>query len=40
MAGVGVGLMIMASNTGRHGRRYPSVTMQRGRMLVQQRVRF
>jgi hypothetical protein len=39
MAGVGVGLMIMASHTGGH-RHYPSVTMQRGRMLVQQRVRF
>ena len=39
MAGVGVGLMIMSNHTGRHGR-YPSITMQRGRMLVQQPIRF
>jgi hypothetical protein len=39
MAGVGVGLMIMSNHTGRHGR-YPSITMRRGRMLVQQRVGF
>ena len=39
MAGVGVGLMIMASNS-RHHHHYPSVTMRRGRMLVQQRVAF
>ena len=40
MAGVGIGLMVMANSTGRRHRRYPSVTMQRGRMLVQQQVRF
>jgi hypothetical protein len=42
MAGVGVGLMIMASHSGHHHHRghYPSITMQRGRMLVQQQVGF
>jgi hypothetical protein len=41
MAGVGVGLMVMASHSGHRGHgRYPSVTMQRGRMIVQQRVGF
>ena len=41
MAGVGVGLMLMASHSGHHGHgRYPSITMQRGRMLVQQQVGF
>jgi hypothetical protein len=40
MAGVGVGLLVMANSTGRHRGRYPSVTMQRGRMMVQERVRF
>jgi len=40
MAGVGVGLLVMANTTGRHRGRYPSVTMQRGRMLVQQQLRF
>jgi hypothetical protein len=40
MAGVGVGLMVMASNSGRRHRRYPSVTMQRGRMMVQERLAF
>jgi len=43
MAGVGVGLMIMASHSGHHHHGhgpYPSITMQRGRMLVQQPIRF
>ena len=41
MAGVGVGLMLMASHSGHRGHgRYPSITMQRGRMLVQQPIRF
>ena len=41
MAGVGVGLLVMAGVSGSRGHgRYPSVTMQRGRMLVQQRVGF
>jgi hypothetical protein len=41
MAGVGVGLMVMASHSGHRGHgRYPSITMQRGRMLVQQPIRF
>ena len=41
MAGVGVGLMLMASHSGHHGHgRYPSITMRRGRMLVQQQVGF
>ena len=41
MAGVGVGLMLMASHSGHRGHgRYPSITMQRGRMLVQQQIRF
>jgi hypothetical protein len=40
MAGVGVGLLVMANTTGRRHRRYPSVTMQRGRMLVQQQLSF
>ena len=41
MAGVGVGLMLMASHSGHRGHgRYPSITMQRGRMIVQQPIRF
>lgn len=41
MAGVGVGLLVMAGVSGSRGHgRYPSITMQRGRMLVQQRVGF
>ena len=43
MAGVGVGLMVMASHSGHHHHghgHYPSITMQRGRMLVQQQVGF
>jgi hypothetical protein len=41
MAGVGVGLLVMAHHSGHrnHGR-YPTITMQRGRMLVQQPIRF
>jgi hypothetical protein len=43
MAGVGVGLMVMASHSGHHHHghgHYPSITMQRGRMIVQQPIRF
>jgi hypothetical protein len=40
MAGVGIGLMVRANSTGRRHRRYPSVTMQRGRMMVQERLAF
>ena len=41
MAGVGVGLLAMAAFSGHRGHgRYPTVTMQRGRMLAQQPIRF
>jgi hypothetical protein len=33
--------MVMASHSGHHGHgHYPTITMQRGRMLVQQPIRF
>jgi hypothetical protein len=42
MAGVGVGLLLMANHSDHHHghRHYPTITMQRGRMLVQQPIRF
>jgi hypothetical protein len=45
MAGTGVGLLVMAAHSDHGGRRrgrgrYPDITMQRGRMLLQERITF
>lgn len=41
MAGVGVGLLVMAAHDGHGGHgRYPSISVQRGRVVLQERIRF